>query len=59
MAKDLAQKQREEEDQMNKLEGRMLILVNHISQNDTPKEYTLAGMNLGAPRCRILTSRMR
>jgi hypothetical protein len=44
---------------MNKLEGRMLILVNNIKENNTPKEYTLAGINLGAPRCRILCSRMR
>jgi len=43
---------------MNKLEGRMLILVNNIRADNTPKEYTLAGINLGAPRCRILASRM-
>ena len=44
---------------MNKLEGRMLIMVNNIANNNTPKEYTLAGINLGAPRCRILANRMK
>ncbi len=30
MAKDMAQKRKEEEEQMNKLEGRMLIMLNNL-----------------------------
>lgn len=56
MAKDLAQKRKEEEEQMNKLEGRMLIMLKNLQINNTPKEYTLAGLNLGPARCRILAS---
>jgi hypothetical protein len=39
---------------MNKLEGRMLIMVANIKNNNTPKEYTVAGLSLGPARCRIL-----
>jgi hypothetical protein len=49
----LAQKRREEEEQMNKLEGRMLIMLKNLQGQNTPKEYTLAGLNLGPARCRI------
>ena len=41
---------------MNKLEGRMLIMLQNIKMNNTPKEYTVAGLVLGAARCRILAS---
>ncbi len=58
-AKDLAQKQREEEESMKKLEGKMLIIANNIKMNNTPKEYSLAGITLGGPRSRILMTRLR
>ena len=41
---------------MNKLEGRMLIMLQNIKMNNTPKEYTVAGLSLGPARCRILAS---
>lgn len=44
---------------MKKLEGKMLIIANNIKQNNTPKEYSLAGIQLGGPRSRILMSRLR
>lgn len=44
---------------MKKLEGRMLIMANNIAKNNTPKEYTLAGIILGGPRLRILASGIR
>lgn len=50
----MAQKRKEEEEQMNKLEGRMLIMLKNLQNNNTPKELTLAGLNLGPARCRIL-----
>lgn len=37
----------------------MLIMINNIKNNNTPKEYTVAGLNLGPARCRILSSRLR
>lgn len=53
-ALELAARRKEEEEQMNRLEGRMLIMLKNLQNNNTPKEYTLAGLNLGAARCRIL-----
>ena len=41
---------------MNKLEGRMLIMLKNLQNNNTPKEYTMAGINLGPARCRILAT---
>lgn len=40
---------------MNKLEGRMVIMLKNLQNQNTPKEYTLAGLNLGGARCRILS----
>ena len=54
MAKDMAQKRKEEEEQMNKLEGRMLIMLKNLRVDNTPKEYSISGLNLGPARCRIL-----
>ena len=56
MAKDFEAKKREEEEQMNKLEGRMLIILNGLYDQKTPFEYTLTGLDLGDARCRILAS---
>ena len=50
MAKDMAQRLKEQEESLKKLEGKMLIIVNNIKTNNTPKEYTLAGIKLGGPR---------
>ena len=55
-ALELAQKRKEEEEQMNRLEGRMLIMLKNLQSNNTPKEYTISGLNLGPARCRILAS---
>lgn len=41
---------------MNRLEGRMLIMLKNLQSNNTPKEYTISGLNLGPARCRILAS---
>lgn len=56
MAKDLAMKKKEEAEQMNKLEGRLQDMITKLQLNITPKEFTLAGINLGGPRTRILAS---
>ena len=37
----------------------MLIICNNIKIGQTPKEYSLAGIQLGGPRTRILASRLR
>lgn len=54
-ALEMAQKKKEEEEQMNRLEGRMLIMLKNLAANNTPKEYTIAGLNLGSARCGILS----
>lgn len=41
---------------MNRLEGRMLIMLKNLKTDNTPKEHTLAGLDLGAARTRILAS---
>jgi hypothetical protein len=49
-----AQRKLEEEEQMNKLEGRMQNMLNCLQINETPFEYTLSGMDLGPARNRML-----
>jgi hypothetical protein len=44
---------------MKKLEGKMLIICNNIKMENTPKEYTFAGIHLGGPRTRILSNRLK
>lgn len=34
----------------------MMIMVQNMKANNTPKEYTVAGLKLGPIRCRILAS---
>lgn len=51
-----AQRKLEEEEQMNKLEGRMQNMLNYLQENETPFEYTLSGMELGSARCRMLAT---
>lgn len=58
MAKDMEAKKREEEEQMNKLEGRMLIMLHQLNDNTTPFEYTVSGLDLGSARCRILAQQI-
>jgi hypothetical protein len=37
----------------------MLIICNNVVANNTPKEYSLAGIKLGGPRLRMLMSRLK
>jgi Ran GTPase-activating protein (RanGAP) involved in mRNA processing and transport len=39
---------------MNKLEGRMLNMLNELFEQNTPFEYSVTGLDLGPARCRIL-----
>ena len=41
---------------MNRLEGRMLIMLKNLQKNESPSEYSLSGLNLGPARCRILAA---
>jgi Ran GTPase-activating protein (RanGAP) involved in mRNA processing and transport len=54
-ALELAQKKKEEDEQMNRLAGRMLSMIKNLHADNTPKEYSLSGLNLGPARCRILS----
>lgn len=50
-------RKKEEEEEQNKLEGRLRTILQALQENeDTPFEYTLSGMDLGAPRCRLLAA---
>lgn len=55
-AKDFEAKKREEEEQLTKLEGKMVIMLSGLQDNITPFEFTLSGLDLGAVRCRILAT---
>jgi Ran GTPase-activating protein (RanGAP) involved in mRNA processing and transport len=54
MMKDAEARKREEEEQMKRLEGRMLSMVSGLQNEETPLDYSLAGLQLGSTRCRIL-----
>lgn len=49
-----AKRKLEEEEQMNKLDGRMQNMLNGLQANDTPLEYALSGMELGPARNRMV-----
>jgi len=55
-AKDFEAKKREEEEQLNKLEGKMVLMLLELQNAETPFEYTLSGLDLGPVRCRILAT---
>lgn len=49
------EKQRkEEEEQRSKLEGRFELMIDNLHDNNTPQEYTLAGLSLNNVRLRLL-----
>eukprot|EP00826_Nyctotherus_ovalis_P034621 TRINITY_DN2900_c0_g1_i5.p2 TRINITY_DN2900_c0_g1~~TRINITY_DN2900_c0_g1_i5.p2 ORF type:complete len:394 (-),score=122.71 TRINITY_DN2900_c0_g1_i5:124-1305(-) len=51
------EKQRkEEEEQRSKLEGRFELMIDNLSGNNTPQEYTLAGLSLNNIRLRLLVN---
>ena len=52
--KDFELKKKEEEEQMNRLEGRTLIILNQLQENKTPIEFSITGLDLGSARCNIL-----
>ena len=51
-----AAKRAEEEEQSKRLGGRILQMLTKLESNQTPKELSTSGMELGGPRIRILAS---
>mmetsp|Transcript_44344 Transcript_44344/g.58827 ORF Transcript_44344/g.58827 Transcript_44344/m.58827 type:complete len:145 (+) Transcript_44344:99-533(+) len=49
-----AKKEAEQQEESKRLDGRMLIFLQKAQDNMTPKEYSLAGCNLGGPRTQIV-----
>lgn len=49
-------KRQEDEEQSKKLGGRMLSMLVKLRQNETPRDISLAGLELGGPRTRILSN---
>ena len=49
-------RKKEEEEEQNKLEGRLRTMLVALQESETPFEYSLSGMDLGAPRCRLLAA---
>ncbi len=56
LAEQMLKQRQEEEEQMNRLEGRMLIMLKNLQAGTSPSEYTMSGLNLGAARCRIMAA---
>lgn len=55
-AADQARKKQEEDEQSKKLSGRMFLILHKLSVNETPRDFSFAGLELGGPRTRILCS---
>ena len=51
----MAKKRAEEEEQANTLTGRMLSLLRKLKYDETHRDYSMAGLDLGGPRTRILS----
>lgn len=54
LERDMKARKQEEEDQLNKLEGRMLIFFDQCQTNKTPFEVSMTGLELGASRTSML-----
>lgn len=55
-AAEQAKKRQEEEEQSKKLGGRMLTVLKKLKIDETPRDYSMSGIDLGGPRTRILAS---
>lgn len=53
------QKKKALKEQSEKLEGRMLIMLKNIDANDTPKEYSLAGIKLHDKLSRLVIDKVK
>jgi Leucine-rich repeat (LRR) protein len=53
-----AAKRAEEEEQSKKLGGRILMMLTKLDNDETPKEYSTSGLELGPARTRILASQV-
>jgi hypothetical protein len=51
-----AAKRAEEEEQSKKLGGRILMMLTKLDNDETPKEFSTSGLELGPARTRILAS---
>ena len=52
-------RRKEEEEQRNKLEGRFELMIDNLKKNNTPQEYTLAGLPLNNIKLRMLINNAR
>ena len=55
----MKEKKKAEEEQMNKLEGKMYILIDQLQTDKTPTEVTLSGIDLGFGRAAILAKNIK
>lgn len=54
MERDAKARQQEEQESLNKLEGRLVILLDSLQADTTPVEISLSGLDLGPQRSNIL-----
>lgn len=55
----MARRKQEEENQMNKLEGAMVILLEQLQTNKTPIQVTTTGLDMGPQRLSILAKNIK
>ena len=53
-AKENADKKKLEEEQMNQLEGRLVVILDQLQTNSTPLDLTVQGVDLGPIRCQMV-----
>jgi hypothetical protein len=59
MERDMKARKQEEEESLNKLEGRLIILLDQLQTNKTPLEVSTTGLDLGPQRTAILAKNIK
>jgi len=57
--KEEERRRKEEEEQRSRLEGRLEKFLKELSEDTTASEFSLAGLDLGPVRCRILAHQLK
>ena len=59
MERDMKARKQEEESQLNKLEGRMIIFFEQLFTDKTPIEVSMTGLELGASRTSMVAKNIK
>ena len=59
MERDLKARKKEEEDSLNKLDPRMILLLDQLQTNKTPIEVSVTGLELGGSKTSMLAKNLK